>query len=209
MQFFQSYEVPMGKMIVLEGMDGAGTTTQAKLLEERLKAMGFSVLRTAEPTKSPWGQEIRKWLASPIEGEPFLLTMLALAFATDRMHHVYHTLAPALKDNDFVIVDRYVLSSLVYQGLHLPSTFIAEINRFALIPDICLVLDISANEAMARLEKRANVRDFYESRAMLEKIRGRYLHFAELDPEHIVQIDGSGSVEDVALLIQDVIKKLF
>src|SRR5262245_34387247 len=120
----------MGRMIVIEGMDGTGTTTQSKLLVDHLNKIGLSAIRSAEPTSSPFGQEIRKWLALPIEDEPYLLTMLALAFAADRMHHVHHTLSPALKSYDYVIVDRYVLSSLVYQGLHLPSSFIVEINRF-------------------------------------------------------------------------------
>ncbi|HXW60294.1 MAG TPA: dTMP kinase [Myxococcota bacterium] len=199
----------MGKMIVIEGMDGAGTTTQSQLLLDYLNKIGLKAIKSAEPTKSPFGQEIRKWLATPIEKEPYLLTMLALAFAADRMHHVHHTLAPALKSYDFLIVDRYVLSSLVYQGLHLPNAYITEINRFALIPDVTLVLDISAKEAINRLGERASDKDFYETKPTLEKIRARYLHFVDQDLEHLVLIDASGSIEQVHNQIVSVVKRRF
>lgn len=199
----------MGKLIVIEGMDGAGTTTQSKLLADYLQELGHPTIKTAEPTKSVFGQEIRKWLASPIEKEPYLLTMLALAFAADRMHHVHHTLAPALKENDYVIVDRYVLSSLVYQGLHLPSAFVKEINRFALIPDMTLVLDISAKAALGRLAYRKGTKDFYENGTLLEKIRGRYAHFAEQDKEQYTLIDASGTIESVHQHIINVMQQKF
>lgn len=199
----------MGKMIVIEGLDGAGTTTQSKLLLSYLEKRGISAIRTAEPTKSPFGQEIRKWLASPIEKEPYLLTMLALAFAADRMHHVHHTLVPGLRDNEFVIVDRYVLSSLVYQGLHLPSSYVKEINRFALIPDMTLVLDIPAKDALVRLAGREGGKDFYESRTLLEKIRGRYAHFASEDPEQYTLIDAAGSIDSVHQHIINVVQQRF
>lgn len=199
----------MGKLIVIEGMDGTGTTTQSNLLVEYLKDLGLKAMRSAEPSSSPFGQEIRKWLSEPIENEPNLLTMLALAFAADRMHHVHHTLAPALKNYDFVIVDRYVLSSLVYQGLHLPNSFIVEINRFALVPDATLVLDVSAKTALERLGKREGNKEFYESRPMLEKIRSRYVHFVNQDPENYILIDASLSVEQVHQQILKVIRERF
>lgn len=199
----------MGKLIVIEGMDGAGTTTQSKLLVEHLQSLNQRAIRSAEPTNSVLGQEIRRWLSSPIEEDPYLLTMLALTFAADRMHHVHHTLAPALKTNDFVIVDRYVLSSLVYQGLHLPTSFIMEINRFALIPDLTLVLDVPAKNAAERLSLRPGAKDFYESRPMLEKIRGRYVHFAHEDPEHMVLIDALGTIEHVQEQIFNVVSQRF
>ena len=115
----------MGKLIIIEGMDGSGTTTQTKMLANFLGGLGYKVSSSAEPTNSSIGQEIRKWLKEPLEKEPYLLSMLALCFAADRMHHVNFVLAPELKTHDFVLVDRYVMSSMVYQGLHLPASFVA------------------------------------------------------------------------------------
>ncbi len=188
----------MGKLIIIEGMDGAGTTTQTKLLAEFLIKCGYKVLSTAQPSKSAIGLEARKLLASStIEHEPHLLTALALCFAADRMHHVHHTLAPALKTHDFVLVDRYVLSSLVYQGLHLPTSFVKEINRYALEPDVTILMDIDADLAFKRLSARSIAKDFYESPQTLEKIRGRYVHFAALEPQKTIVVDASGSIEEV------------
>lgn len=185
-----------GKLIVIEGMDGAGTTTQTKGLALKLEKLGFKVLISAEPTKSPLGQEIRRMLSLPIAKEQEMLISLALCFAADRMQHIHSTILPALKVHDFVLLDRYLLSSLVYQGLHLPSAFIKEINQFAIKPNITFVLDVNANLAFERLSKRAQAKDFYESPELLEKIRERYLHFAKKE-ERMVLIDGDGSIEQV------------
>lgn len=195
----------MGKLIILEGMDGSGTTTQSKMLVSYLEKMGHRVSASAEPTKSPLGQEIRKWLAKPLEQEPHLLAMLALCFAADRMHHVHFGLAPDLKTHDFVIVDRYVLSSLVYQGLHLPLSFVKEINHFALKPDLTLVLQVPAQLAYDRIVARSGNKDFYESKPLLERLEKRYLELAEQDPEHTVILDGTGSKEQVHQRLIDIL----
>jgi dTMP kinase len=186
-----------GRLVVIEGMDGAGTTTQAKKLIAHLISMGHKALLSSEPTSSAIGQEIRKMLAMPLEHEPHLLTSLALCFAADRMHHIHHVIAPGLKNSDFVILDRYVLSSLVYQGLHLPTAFIKEINRFALKPDLTIVLDLEVRLAHERLRLRVNPKDFYESPSLLTKIRSRYLHFVEEEPANTVLVDAQGNIDEV------------
>ncbi|HXW54094.1 MAG TPA: dTMP kinase [Myxococcota bacterium] len=187
-----------GKLIVIEGMDGTGTTTQAKMLATKLLALNASVVESAEPTDSGIGQEIRRLLALPLDKEHDLLVSLALCFAADRMQHVSNVIAPGLKDKDFVLLDRYVLSSLVYQGLHIPTAFVKEINRFAPKPDLTLILDLDVTLAHERLSLRAKRRDFYETPSTLEKIRSRYLHFAKDEPAGTtVLIDASGSVEEV------------
>ncbi len=198
-----------GKLIVLEGMDGAGTTTQSRLLVSHLESLGLSVVQSAEPTASALGLECRRMLAMPIESEQNLLVSLALCFAADRMQHVHGTIIPALKSKDFVILDRYVLSSLVYQGLHLPTSFVKEINRYAVKPDITIVLDIDAKLAAERLGARASQQDFYEAPSLLTKMRSRYLHFAEDDPAHTVLVDAQGSVEQVRSHIIHVLEERF
>ena len=198
----------MSKLIIIEGMDGAGTTTQTKLLADYLTNLGYKVAQSAEPTNSAIGQEIRKWLKEPIEKEPHLLTMLALCFAADRMHHINFNLAPALKTQDFVLVDRYVMSSMVYQGLHLPTSFIAEINQYALKPDLTILLDVTPEIAFERIGFRKGPKDFYESKPMLTKLRDRYLHFAKLEQKKLALIDGSGSVEEVHTHIRNIINNI-
>jgi dTMP kinase len=185
-----------GKLIVIEGIDGAGTTTQTRGLALELERRGKKVLVSAEPTKSPLGQEIRRMLAMPIAKDHEMLVALALSFAADRMQHIYLTIMPALKTHDYVLLDRYVLSSMVYQGLHLPSGFIKEINQYAVKPHMTFVIDIDAHVAFERLSMRAQPKDFYESLEFLEKLKERYLHFAQKE-ENIVLIDGEGSVEQV------------
>lgn len=198
----------MGKFIVIEGMDGAGTTTQSKLLAEVLRKLGYSVETSAEPTKSAIGMEARRILKLSIEHEPAQLATLALLFAADRMNHIHSLLNPALKNNDFVIVDRYVLSSLVYQGLHLPAAFVQEINRFSLNPDLTIVLDIDAKKAISRLSARGGPKDFYESGELLEKIRARYLHFAEKLPDTAL-VDGEGAISAVHSHILHLVRSKF
>lgn len=186
-----------GKLIVLEGMDGAGTTTQAAMLLSYLTSVGHKAILSAEPTKSPIGLLIRKLLSTQIEGEVNMLAALALCFAADRMQHVHEVIGPGLKNHEFVILDRYVLSSFVYQGLHLPTNFIKEINKFAIKPDLVIVLDLDAKTALERLKRRATSEDFYETPQLLSKIRSRYLHFAKDEEVRTVLIDGNGSPEQV------------
>jgi dTMP kinase len=199
----------MGKLIILEGMDGSGTTTQIKLLENYLSGLGYLVTSSAEPTNSAIGQEIRKWLKAPIEHEPDLLTMLALCFAADRMQHVHFVIKPALKTYDFVLVDRYVMSSLVYQGLHVPEEFVEKINQFALKPDLVLLLDVSAEMAFERITRRQGPKDFYESVALLQKMRERYKTCAENFMSPVAIIDSSPSAQQVHENIRAALAQLF
>lgn len=198
-----------GKLIVLEGMDGVGTTTQSKLLTDYLRSCGYRVVSSSEPTSSAIGVEIRKILAEGREKSSSLLACLALCFAADRMQHIDTVIEPGLKQNDFIVLDRYVLSSLVYQGLHLPTTFVKEINQFALKPDLTIVLDVDAKEAFLRLSKRQSTRDYYETPQMLEKIRSRYQHFLQEDPRDKVLVDAYGAVQLVHGHIVNVVRDNF
>jgi len=209
MQKTNKEEIMAGKLIVIEGIDGAGTTTQAKMLGSLISSFGYKVKNSAEPTKSAIGQEIRRMLALALDKEPDMLVSLALCFAADRMQHIHEVIEPGLNDNDFVILDRYVLSSLVYQGLHLPTSFVKEINQFALKPDLTIILDLDASLAHERLTRRVLTKDFYEDEDLLEKIRHRYLHFAKDDPHNTVLIDGSDGIDQVQSHIWHVLSQRF
>lgn len=155
------------------------------------------------------GQETKRLLSLPIEKNANLLACLGLCFAADRMLHVDAVISPGLLHNDYVILDRYVMSSLVYQGMHLPTDFVNEINRFAPKPCLTIVLDIPASLAYERLLLRPGAKDFYENKESLEKIRARYLHFAKDDAANTVLINSSSSIDHVTSHIHHVIRERF
>ena len=142
-----------GRFIVLEGVDGCGSTTQTKRLVEALATRGYDARSTCEPSDGPVGALIRQALEKRLrdargEARRFDWATLALLFAADRLDHVEATIAPALAAGAIVISDRYTLSSLVYQSVTAPSgseeplAWIHELNRAARAPDLTIVLDV-------------------------------------------------------------------
>lgn len=196
-------------LIVLEGIDGSGTSTQIALLEDLLTNEGFKVKVSAEPTKSVIGLEIRKLLASkqPSSNEKF--AQLALLFAADRMTHVNEVLLPSLHEYDFVILDRYVMSSFVYQGLSQPIEWVMNINSYAISPDLTIVLDIDEKEAIKRLSVRQTTKDFFEEEQILKNLRKRYLYFASLDSQKNVVLDACGEKNEILSQIYGLIAQRF
>lgn len=195
-----------GKLIVLEGGDGSGTTTQAHKLVSHLKGKGFKVCSSAEPTDSGIGKEIRKMLSQSIAKEHDLLVSLALCFAADRMYHIHNFIVPNLKTHDFVILDRYLLSSLVYQGMDLPINFVKTINSYAISPHLTIVIDLDPKTALSRLSLRGKKKDFYESIELMTKVRNGYLQLAKENYHDTVIVDGSRDLNSVHEEIVSVIK---
>lgn len=143
---------PMGKFVVLEGIDGSGTTTQLGLVAQRLRARGHVVHETREPSGGQWGRQIRELLAAP----PSSVNRRTLAqlFASDRMDHLRDEIMPALHSGKVVLCDRYVISSLVYQGLDCDPEWVRKINRYARPPDLTIVLELPAELAVERTAAR-------------------------------------------------------
>lgn len=197
------------KLIVLEGIDGSGTSTQIALLKDLLLNEGFRVFVSAEPTKSVIGLEIRKILARKEPSCEKEFAQLALLFAADRMAHVNEVLLPSLSQYDFVILDRYIMSSFVYQGLSQPIEWIMQINSYAIKPDLNIILDISEQEAIKRLSLRQTTKDFFEEEKMLKNLRHRYLHFANLDKESSVVLDACGEKNEILSQIYGLIAQRF
>ncbi|MGB9631666.1 MAG: dTMP kinase, partial [Candidatus Methanodesulfokora sp.] len=138
-----------GGLIALEGIDGSGTTTHSKILYERISGMGFKAFLTHEPTDGPIGMIIRDVLSGRLKAEH---DVLALLFAADRLSHV-HEISDLMK-NCFVITDRYLFSSIAYQGLFLPESWVRSINSRAPLPDLAILLDIDADTAINRIKNR-------------------------------------------------------
>ena len=148
-----------GLFISFEGPDGAGKTTQARLLAEQLLGCGLKVVLTREPGGTPIGEEIRKLLLNPSFAE-MTVACEALLYGAARAQLVSDLIRPALKRGEIVISDRYLDSSLVYQGLaggEDPAMIIG-INYWAtgtLLPEVTFLLDLEAEQGLARLQKEA------------------------------------------------------
>lgn len=205
--------------IVIEGLDGAGTTTQAKRLHAMFEQRQQAAIVTAEPSTGPIGVMIRDMLAKRIVGEDGRAIdreTLALLFAADRMHHCRNVIEPALARNVRVVSDRYYPSSIVYQGDvdqsdHFDSAWVRTLNERALRPDVTFFIDVPVEVAFARLSDRGH-RDIYETREKLTRLAARYAQVMEMlkeSGEAIVTIDGTQAIEDVHIDIVTEVDRLW
>ena len=172
-----------GVFIVFEGIDGSGKPTHNKALANELRSQGHSVLTTSEPSKDRIGRFIRMYA----ERNDHRLTpeTEALLFAADRFEHVMTVIEPALKRGRTVISDRYIYSSIAYQGAGgLDIDWIREMNRFAPKPDIGILLDILPEFSLQRVDRRKTV---FEVSDYLRKVRNIYLQMVE--EGELVRID--------------------
>jgi dTMP kinase len=180
-----------GAFVVIEGLDGSGKTTQAKLLATRLNR-SHRAFYTAEPSQGTIGAFIRERCLYDEKRLP--ATVEALLFAADRVDHVEHEIKPALAEGRLVICDRYMYSSLAYQGsTGLSTDWINTINDFALKPDFAVFIDVSPETVLNRLNRRKSIMENLETQ---RKVREIYLKsVAKGDLE---LIDGEKAVEEVA-----------
>jgi dTMP kinase len=187
-----------GALIVIEGLDGAGTTTQTDRLVAWLGRIGVPSVATREPSGGPIGAVLRQHLGRQVElGGP---EAEALAFAADRMDHVVSEIAPALAVGTTVVADRYYLSSLAYQALSCDLSWLREINRFALRPDLTVFLSVPVDVGMERFSGRATRERFEEDRAGLTRIAEHYGAAIEAlrdGGEEVIVIDGTRSPSEV------------
>lgn len=204
-----------GRFVVLEGIDGSGTTTQAARLVAALRERGMNAVATCEPTPGPVGKLIRGALKRELTtdgGSPHALpwTSMALLFAADRLDHVESMIAPALGAGTTVVCDRYVLSSLAYQSSTSPDgeaalPWIRSLNARALQPELTLVLDVPEDVARARRESRGGRPELFEVQELQRRLAQIYLRAGELLPgEHVVHI-ADGPVPDVGARILEVV----
>ena len=180
-----------GIFIVIEGLDGSGKTTQANMLAKNL-AKNHTVLLTAEPSRGKIGTFIRQGCLYekkrlPTEAE-------ALLFAADRIEHMQDELEPALSEGKIVICDRYIFSSLAYQGsAGLSLKWIETINARALEPDFSIFIDVHPQLVLERLQRKKSVMENLDTQA---KVREVYLQFVEKGD--LILVDGDKSKDVVA-----------
>jgi dTMP kinase len=197
-----------GHFIAIEGIDGAGTTTQAARLAAALRKKGLPVRTTHEPTDGPIGSLIRQVLSGrvvvngPAGATSLGWSTLALLFAADRLDHLQAEVIPNLMDGVTVITDRYDASSIAYQGVVSGDEAVTEwirlINGRARRPDLTLVLDVSAETATERRRVRGNVPDLYEEDDLQRRLARFYETIERYLPGDRVQhLDGNGSADAV------------
>jgi dTMP kinase len=196
-----------GKFIVIEGIDGAGTTTHVARLAERLRSMKQLVRVTREPSDGPIGTLVRQVLTGriivPSGRAPGWATM-ALLFAADRMDHVEAEIEPALAAKAVVISDRYDASSLGYQSVTSGKggegaiEWIRALNRHALRPDLTIVLEVGADVAAVRRDARGEAAQIYEQNEVQRALVAFYRDLDRHIPnDRIVHVDATGSVDEV------------
>jgi len=193
--------------ITLEGGEGAGKSTQVRRLEKKLVERGERVLLTREPGGSPGAEAIRDLLVTGDVARWTPLTEALLHFAA-RKDHLEKTVRPALERGEWVICDRFVDSTLAYQGVAqgLGAEPIMQLRRLVVgadMPQLTLVLDLPVEVGLARARARGSGEDRYErmGREFHEKLRQAFLDIARAEPERCVVIDATVSEEDVAAQI--------
>lgn len=204
-----------GHFITFEGGEGSGKSTHAAVLAERLTARGIEVVRTREPGGSAGAEIIRHILLSGI-AKPLGAETEAILFAAARDDHVRNTIEPALNAGKWVICDRFIDSTRVYQGAlgKVDAKLIRGLERVTvgpMMPEITFVLDVPAAVGLARAKHRrgTNIADRFEAESVEfhEQLREAYRALADAEPARIVLVDGRAPREVVAQRIWDVIEQ--
>ncbi|MBB4954601.1 dTMP kinase [Agrobacterium vitis] len=205
--------------ITFEGGEGAGKSTQIKLLEARLKALGLTVVVTREPGGSPAAEALRHVLLSGA-AEPFGVEMEAILFAAARNDHVETRVRPALMRGDVVLCDRFMDSSRVYQGTtgNLETAFIEELQRLAVngvMPDLTIILDLPAEAGLARARLRAGnagevTPDRFEKEELAthERRRDAFLAIAAAEPHRCRVVNAQSAIEEIEQAIFQLVQPM-
>lgn len=181
-----------GVLVALEGIDGAGKTTQAARLADALSSGGHDVVRTKEPTDGTWGRKLR---ASALQGRLSAAEELRL-FLKDRKEHVRTLIKPALEAGKIVIVDRYYFSTAAYQGARGmdPAELISLNEKFAPRPDLLIFLDVDPGVGIKRIGQRGDKANDFEQE---DSLRAVAQIFRALDLPYMVRIDGTLPISDI------------
>ncbi|MBI2578301.1 MAG: dTMP kinase [Candidatus Aenigmarchaeota archaeon] len=182
-----------GKMIVFEGLDGAGTTTQATLLRNYFLSKGKEAFLTKEPTEGIIGGTIKAALRKEWKTSPFTLQVL---FSADRSHHLTTEIEPLLKKGKIVICDRYILSSYAYGSLDVSLQILKQLNAYFRKPNMTFFIDTQPSICVERMKKSRPHLELFEEVHKLEQIRRNYLNMKNLFPETYV-IDGNRPPEEI------------
>jgi len=191
--------------IVLEGIDGSGTTTQLERVTAALRAAGRRVVATREPSTGPIGLLLREILAGKHanpDGSTLDGRAMALLFAADRRDHLTREIEPALAAGSDDISDRYLLSSLAYQAVEADRSWVERLAEGVRAPDLTLLLDVDIGVAAQRRLKAGRPVERYDADGTLAHVAANYRKLAAVAPD-VVSLDGGASVDDVTAAILD------
>lgn len=194
-----------GRFVVVEGLDGAGTTTQAQRLAATLRdRRGLAVELTKEPTDGPLGAVLRQAIEGRLRLDP---VALALAFAADRADHLFNPvngIETRLAAGSWVISDRYVLSSLAYnRGGVVRREWVAELNAHALAPDLTVFVEVDPEICLERIGARSSAEELFHSRDQLLAVDRNYRELIAAGHVHgpLATVDGAASIDAVEAAI--------
>jgi dTMP kinase len=203
---------PDGCFIVFEGIDGAGTTTQAERYAAYLRQKKRIVHVTHEPSDGPIGTQLRLALSGRVQvGTAHQAHCMALMFAADRLDHLDHEILPHMRDGSVVICDRYDLSSIAYQTATAPEKgkeqfepWVRRLNQYAVRPTVTVVLDVDPEEAERRRRLRTGALELYEQLPLQRQLAELYRNADKLLPEErFIRVDGNQPLEDVTTAVRE------
>ena len=194
------FHAPTGVFVCFEGGEGAGKSTQTRALESWLRSEGYAVRLTFEPGDTEVGRRVRQIVLDPATGELADRTE-TLLYAADKAEHVEAVVLPALERGEVVITDRYVDSSLAYQGAGraLDLAEVEQVQRWAtrdLRPHLTVVLDLAPEHGLGRFAERDRIEG--ESVEFHERVRKAFVEMASADPDHYLVVDARRPVDDIA-----------
>ena len=201
---------PRGVFVCFEGGEGSGKSTQSRLLREHLEAEGYAVRLTFEPGDTPVGRDLRRIVLSPETGELSDRTEVLL-YAADKAEHVDTVVQPALDRGEVVVTDRYVDSTLAYQGAGrtLPVAEVEQVARWAtrdLRPHLTVVLDLEPEHGLGRFEERDRIEG--ESVEFHQRVREAFLQMAAADADHYLVLDARLPAEEIAAAVRQRLEPL-
>lgn len=193
--------VKRGVFICLEGIDASGKSTQARWLVRNLRRRGFDAIYTTEPSDGEIGKFIKRYVLQRKRRIPAVVE--ALLFAVDRIDHVESKIERALESGKIVVSDRYVYSSLAYQGAAgLDVGWIKQVNKMALTPDLAIYIDVPPEVVVKRMKRRRSVMETLETQ---RRVREVYMQLVR--EKRLVLIDGNRPAREVVQNILAVVLK--
>lgn len=196
-----------GKFVVIEGLDGSGKNAQIDLVIKFLNEKGKDVIETKEPTvESEAGRKIRQALKKEIIVEPLELQKL---YVKDREEHIKNKVIPALEKGKFVVSSRYAFSTFAYgHSDGLDVDLLVDMNKNFLLPDLTIIVDVSPEACVKRIENRGEEKELFEKLEKLAKVNEIYKKLPGMF-ENIVVVDGEKAIPEVFDKIKNETKKLF
>lgn len=191
----------MGFFICIEGLDKSGKTTHSRLLVKNLNQIGYCAVYTREPSDGSIGQLIRRVILQRKERVPPVLE--AILFAADRLDHIENEIKPLLKQGKIIVADRYLYSSLAYQGAAgLDVAWILKINRFILKPDLAIYIDVPIEILERRLRRERSVMEKIEVQLKVKKIYDRLV-----EKGYLIPVNGNRRIEEVSQDILTIVRE--